>query len=776
MAESTIIPVPYNYDEILQILKDMAISSGLATDTDYEGSNISEIARVLAYAVQSANVNLTKAVNESLLTKTSDYTIAYKLARQIGYIPKSKISYQYNLTLSPYMRGIFRVPQYSEFKSDNLTYVYMGDTIDTEFNYYITSTSKDLNGAVISTPVLDLSTNKFITLEVNNIVYEAKIIEQEIDSTDDTKCKYYLDFSGNIDITLLPANFVIKDENNNSLYLAQSDNLYDVRKININVKEGKIKKYYDELYNPDGERDLFIQLTETDENGLVKNYIDLDYRDVEDDGIDLFVTYFGEDQTLYIKEKWNKRFSLLTDRNNSLDKKTFVSIINEDTKTLRIYFKYAGTGYTPPLNSKVYINLLISSGSAGKAVSNFDNITLSSDIWEIKDYTLNVTGRDEEDLSNIKINAPTFATTGMRAVTGKDYIAIGSSIRSVYTAQCWGGDNDIPIQNLGHVYLSFIPDYRPTTYTADNINTYFTRDIDEIKFNLLDTELYGNIYNINGELDLTNAGVMDILNQYKVITLDLHNIKTTYIDIDMSLNIKKYLGSLPISTQNLDIFNAIKDYFLMNYEKYDVDFFLSNLVRIADEHIGDSSGIIMDITSKVKINKYLPYTPVQYRNPGDTCKYIDFYLKLPFGKITNEFGEFDISKFPIIFAKDVNINGNIGNIYVQDIRTNTFSGYIIPENERYTDLYIRFGYSTEPYYKSSNSTNNTDPIIGKIYIDNVTKEILYRFYVDCPEGILTYDYLNNLNPINLELDLIYPDNTIRTCRNSVLRLHSVKYE
>ena len=115
MAESTIIPVPYNYDEILQILKDTAISSGLATDTDYEGSNISEIARVLAYAVQSANVNLTKAVNESLLTKTSDYTIAYKLARQIGYIPKSKISYQYNLTLSPYMKGFFRVPQYSEF-------------------------------------------------------------------------------------------------------------------------------------------------------------------------------------------------------------------------------------------------------------------------------------------------------------------------------------------------------------------------------------------------------------------------------------------------------------------------------------------------------------------------------------------------------------------------------------------------------------------------------------------------------------------------------------
>ena len=89
--------IPYNLDDIKVQLKQAAIEEFGISDAEYEGSNISQLINVLAYSNVINNTNMTFGVNESFLTQATNKSNIIKHSRQLGYINKRKISYQYKI-------------------------------------------------------------------------------------------------------------------------------------------------------------------------------------------------------------------------------------------------------------------------------------------------------------------------------------------------------------------------------------------------------------------------------------------------------------------------------------------------------------------------------------------------------------------------------------------------------------------------------------------------------------------------------------------------------
>ena len=81
-----------DFDQIKQSLKDYIQSSSDFTDYDFEGSNLSTIIDVLAYNTYITSYNANMLSNEVFIDSATLRENVVSLARNIGYIPRSKKS------------------------------------------------------------------------------------------------------------------------------------------------------------------------------------------------------------------------------------------------------------------------------------------------------------------------------------------------------------------------------------------------------------------------------------------------------------------------------------------------------------------------------------------------------------------------------------------------------------------------------------------------------------------------------------------------------------
>ena len=77
-------------DQIKQSLKDYIQSSSDFTDYDFEGSNLSTILDVLAYNTYITSYNANMISNEVFIDSATLRENVVALARNIGYVPRSK--------------------------------------------------------------------------------------------------------------------------------------------------------------------------------------------------------------------------------------------------------------------------------------------------------------------------------------------------------------------------------------------------------------------------------------------------------------------------------------------------------------------------------------------------------------------------------------------------------------------------------------------------------------------------------------------------------------
>ena len=79
-----------NYEDIKTSIKDYLRSNSNFTDFDFEGSNLSVLINLLAYNTYITAFNTNMAVNETFIDSATIRENVVSLARNIGYVPRSK--------------------------------------------------------------------------------------------------------------------------------------------------------------------------------------------------------------------------------------------------------------------------------------------------------------------------------------------------------------------------------------------------------------------------------------------------------------------------------------------------------------------------------------------------------------------------------------------------------------------------------------------------------------------------------------------------------------
>ena len=236
--------------------------------------------------------------------------------------------------------------------------------------------------------------------------------------------------------------------------------------VEIIVKEGILTKY------DENELLQFRAHTIVDEDGNIvtkQNYL-LPFKNIEENGIEVYLTYVDDYGSDIIREKWEKSDQFLMDSAYSYNKQKYIRLQNLFLDMPSIFFEIGGYGNPVRLNTLIECNILQTNGKNGYAgdVFTIEDETLSNQIslsiGEIIHY-----GTDEESIESIKQSAPIFHNSANRAVTALDYVSISQRHENVKFADVWGIENEYGEENsFASVFFSFIPERLERNFLSVN--------------------------------------------------------------------------------------------------------------------------------------------------------------------------------------------------------------------------------------------------------------------------------------------------------------------
>jgi len=232
------------------------------------------------------------------------------------------------------------------------------------------------------------------------------------------------------------------------------DNSVGSYKMNIAVKEGKFTHFSDnELL-----RQRAFNIVNDEGNIEVKQNYVIPFSDIEEEGMEIFLTYIDENNIEHIREKWDRSDYFLIDDSYEVDRNKYVRLQNIFMNMPEIFFEVGGIGPRIRLNTLIETNILQSSGSNGAAGESFEILDFDvSEQFSINSFYLYQDGFDEESLKGIKENAPIFHNSANRLVTANDYVAMTRRHEKVDKAICWGSEDETG-RDLGLAYLSMTPE------------------------------------------------------------------------------------------------------------------------------------------------------------------------------------------------------------------------------------------------------------------------------------------------------------------------------
>ena len=225
------------------------------------------------------------------------------------------------------------------------------------------------------------------------------------------------------------------------------------KSFTIEVKEGTLHKYEDDDF-----LNIRAYAELTDSGSFTKQNYMIPYRDVEDDGIELFLTYVDDYGTLIEKEKWERYDSIMIDSTYDEVKKKFITLENIFLEMPSVFFEIGGIGNPVRINTLIQANVLVTKGKEGEAGEIFtapdelkDQITVFME--DITHY-----GTDNESVAEIKENAMIYHNSANRAVTALDYKAIVKNHESVRYGDVWGSEEEFYNVFLpGNILFSLFP-------------------------------------------------------------------------------------------------------------------------------------------------------------------------------------------------------------------------------------------------------------------------------------------------------------------------------
>jgi len=546
MTEKITPTIPFDFDELYNGVKTKFDAAGYDTA---EGSNTSQLITAMAYLTSMLNVNTAVNVNETILPLATRRDNALYDARALGYEVQHKQSYTYILTLS-FTAGNHTIPKYAKFQDEFHTYYYIGNQIE----------------------LIDVA------------------------------------------------------------------NGYQ---IELPVKEGNVY-----TFTENADSLVTVTRTVTDSTGVEvpQYYIDIPYVDVEENGIEVYLTYYDDFGILVTREEWKKSRNVMIDEDAKLNKE-FIRMDNIEFQTPRVYFKLGGVGEDIRVGTIVEINVLTTAGASGALVDINNPALLLHTIpnCTITGISVYSEGTDEESLESIKLNAPKFYNSANRAVTKSDYEAICNRQSPVNNSLVWGGDDELP-KCPGHIWFSFVPSKNPRFFDTDEFKSEFIlRDWGDIawdytlvgpapttlpenytvgeqnyvdQFNL-NEEFYSSRFLENNEIrsseytedgQLIQPGVWDVLDGYKIPTLEFHNRHPFFLDFEYDITILKYNISVSKSDIHQNVFNSVNNFFTgvndtVKMEQFETEYFHSSIKKRIDTTLSDETGFNNLVTTKLLLTK-----------------------------------------------------------------------------------------------------------------------------------------------------------------------------
>lgn len=551
----------------------------------------------------------------------------------------------------------------------------------------------------------------------NNVLQDARLLGYETGNK--VSYQYELELTLPAGDFILPkySEFISGDKK--YYYLGEIITLMNVNagyKLNILVKEGVLIKSSED-------NALSIIIEEFTENNITKNqyFVDIPYTDVEDSGIEAFLTYYDDNGVLFNKEQWKEIETFTVDSDTILNKQFYrLNII--DYNTPRIYFKLPNTGHNLRLGTKIEMNVLRSSGSSG-TISGAITTTVNC---EVTNHVLKIQGTEEETNESIKYNAPLFWNSANRAVTKNDYTSICERLTLIDKSYIWDGNNEYP-KVPGKIWFSFIPGTYTREFLRDAYKTVFELNLlsDEVNWFLEDAEI---------------TEVFDYLDVYKIPTLEFLHRHPIFFDFEFNIEVLKYNITSSESSQNEMIFNIINDFFgtntLYKLENFNTEFFRSNLIKKIDTQITDITGVNVEIINNITLyNKYIINE--------NLSKKILLPLGLPYDNIYD-------------------LNGDLITANLPDISTiDFFTGKNLTVD--WTGL---TGNESEIQVLEANIKLDTD-IIGKFIIFN-SKYILIQIDID---GII----ITEANIDKKVMTIKYKNDNIQMVKNTIPRLKKLNF-
>lgn len=512
--------------------------------------------------------------------------------------------------------------------------------------------------------------------------------------------------------------------------------------ITIEVVEGTLTRFID-----DSTLTKQIESVYNAEKGITEaqHYVDVPFTDVENDGLEVYLTYYDDAGILHEQEPWTRSDTFVIDKDTILNKQ-YVRLDVIDYGTPRIYFKLGDVGKELRVGTIIQTNVLQSSGTLG-AITTLPTTTDLA--CTVVSYTLVLQGAEEESISSIKDNAPLFHNSANRMVTKPDYIAFSNRQAVVKYTDVWDGHDEFPTRP-GHIWFSFVPTNTIRTFTENSTGTTWTLD---------NVATPTNWYLGSG--DVTN--VWTYMDDYKIPTLEYHHRNPIYFDFSYTINIVRYNSAISEAARNALVFDVVNNYFLgssaeTGVETFAFEYFESNLNKRIDIELTDLMGF--NITSKMSIslsdNDVITEIAVDpLANPVVYYNEIRYHLGVPFETwITG--GVIDTTKLPKIDTTDFIVAGN--DIYVD---------YTTPTTENNGEITVY-----DIYYGSSGGGYS---VVGayKVYT-GVVQTIEVILYVTSVGG-----YVTGLDPVDvangITFDIVYPSPNVQFDRNTIPRLKYVEF-
>ena len=183
-----------DFEQIKAQIKDFLRSNSNFSDFDFEGSNFSVLIDTLAYNTYINAFNANLVVNESFLDSATVRENVVSLARNIGYVPRSKTAATATIRLSDINVGTTN-DSTTKFLKLSAGLVCVGNSENTTYRFSIPD-------IVTSTRVIDIGGTSFAQFDDPITVHEGTFLRRTYRVDTSTKQRYIID-SPNIDSSTL---------------------------------------------------------------------------------------------------------------------------------------------------------------------------------------------------------------------------------------------------------------------------------------------------------------------------------------------------------------------------------------------------------------------------------------------------------------------------------------------------------------------------------------------------------------------------------------------